>query len=147
LEKPPKGWTIDCEIVGEPYDCDTITVKVEKTLKIRLDECWSPEVVKTKITGEKELGLKARQWLLNYLDNYKDEEVTLFIPGSHSFQDITTLGRVLGRIFIGDKDLSEEAVKAGYAFRTKQELQDFLRNLQTSDRGLSETKENSSNKS
>lgn len=122
-EAPPRGWTTDCHIVGI-VDGDTLDVEVKRIIRVRLIGAWSPES-RTTNAAEKKRGLAAKEHLRAVAEGC---DATLFVPASadgHT-QDLTTLGRVLGQVWLvrsdgkADKEsLSEMQVKAGHATREK----------------------------
>ncbi len=117
-EAPAHGWSTKCRIV-EVYDGDTITVEITRRVRVRLLDCWAPEVKTTDAT-EKARGIASRDHLRAAVENC---DATLFVPGSDRdmLGDEWTMGRVLGHVWLeGDKEsLSEFQVKAGHATREK----------------------------
>ena len=112
---PPVGWTTTCRVI-DVYDGDTITVEVTKRLKVRLLDCWAPEV-RGATRAE---GIAARDSLRAIA---LEQQAVLHIP-SHTEGEIWrlwTFGRVLGRVWVrgGDQSLSEQMVAAGHASRGK----------------------------
>jgi endonuclease YncB( thermonuclease family) len=112
---PPLGWTTQCRIVSI-VDGDTIDVEV------RLLGCWSPES-RTTNEAEKKRGLAAKEHLRAMAEGC---DATLFVPGGEHTKDLTTLGRVLGHVWLIRSDgkpdaesLSEMQVTAGHATRKR----------------------------
>lgn len=99
------------------HDGDTVTVLVQKELKIRMLDCWSPEL------NEKR-GAEARDHLKSLVNN--GDEVTVEIPLETNVSRSLTFGRFLGIIYKDidkdgeDENLSEEMVKSGYATKIKE---------------------------
>lgn len=113
LAEQPRGEiSVPCEVV-EVYDGDTMTVRVSVDLRVRLLDCWASEV-KTKDDAEKAKGIAARDHLRSIAPNGAKAQLTIPLNGER-LDDILTLGRVLGRVSVGGKDLSEQQVKAGHA--------------------------------
>jgi endonuclease YncB( thermonuclease family) len=102
--------------VVEVYDGDTPTVEVTFRMRIRLEECWCPEV-----TGkEKVEGLKSKK-RMEELSLGKNGMVT--IPLLPDIGQSTSMGRVVGRLSVEGKDLSEVMVKEGFATKEKPKAQ------------------------
>lgn len=99
------------------HDGDTVTVLVQKQLKIRLLDCWSPELSQPE-------GISAKNYLQSILKN--DDEIMVEIPLTTDVSKSLTFGRFLGFIYKdinGDgqeENISNEMVKAGHATKTKQ---------------------------
>jgi endonuclease YncB( thermonuclease family) len=114
MPAPPLGWTTDAKVVSI-HDGDTLTVEVTRQFKIRLLDCYAPEVVGT----EKPDGVVSRDHLRGMALGH---DVTLHIPGGFDFAHVTSLSRVLGQLWLpGDeKSLAEHQVEAGMATKQKQ---------------------------
>ena len=105
--------------VKEVYDGDTIVVTVTKEYRIRMLDCWAPEV-----TGsEKEEGLKSKQFLESML--VAGDEVFVKVPTTKRIQDSITFGRLLAYVYKdidgdGEVDnISEQMVENGFATKEK----------------------------
>lgn len=105
--------------VKEVYDGDTIVVTVTKEYRVRMLDCWAPE-----ITGdEKEDGLKSKQFLESIL--VTGDEVFVKVPTTNRIQDSITFGRVLAYVYKdidgdGEVDnISEQMVENGFATKEK----------------------------
>lgn len=110
---PEPGINTRCTVV-DVYDGDTVTVEIKYTVKVRLLDCWAPEV-----RGEqKEKGLKSRDRLRELILNKKG---ILSVPAknANSMDDLFTFGRVLGYLWVDGKNVSNLMVKEGYAKPTK----------------------------
>lgn len=98
------------------HDGDTVTVVIEKELKIRLLNCWSPELSEEK-------GIEAREYLKTLIKN--GDEVIIKIPLEMDVGKSLTFGRFLATIYkdLNDdgaaENISEEMVKSGHATKTK----------------------------
>lgn len=117
-DPPPQGISTEAEIV-EWYDGDTAVVTVKQELRLRLLDCWAPEVR----GKEKEQGLVSKKHIQKLCP--EGSTVKIFIPTTGRLQDSLTFGRVLARAWIKDKDgkwidISEQMVDDGYATKTKQ---------------------------
>lgn len=104
---PPFGLTVPCKVTYV-VDGDTIEVEVTTKLRVRLIDCWAPEL------GTQE-GKNARV----FMDRMAiGKEGTLFVPrGRRQAGDVTTLSRVLGHVWMPpySKSLSEMMVEMKYA--------------------------------
>lgn len=113
--RPAHGWSTSC-VVDRVLDGDTIEVTVTRRLRVRLLDCWAPEVKGV----EKPQGLKSSQHLKEIALGVNG---TLFIPteDARNMGDILTLGRVLGHVWIDGSDLSlsELQVQSGHATRER----------------------------
>lgn len=118
--RPEHGLCVPVKVI-RVYDGDTVHVRLYdpedkreglKTWHVRLLDCWAPEVK----GPEREDGLKAKAFLEDLLRD--EEDVSVFVPRqpkANILDAMTTMGRVLGRLFIGSQDVSEVMVRHGYA--------------------------------
>lgn len=120
-EAPPLGWTTNCRIVSA-IDGDTIDVEVKRTIRVRLLDCWSPES-RTTNADEKRRGIAAKEHMEAAAVGC---DAVLHVPGGKDTKDLTTLGRVLGHVWLLRSDgkpdtesLSEMQVRAGHATKEK----------------------------
>lgn len=114
---PPRGLSTTAEIV-DWYDGDTAVVNLSIQCRVRLLDCWAPEVR----GKQKPLGLKSKQHMIDICPN--GSKVRLFIPATGRLQDSLTFGRVLGKIWATGEDgkwvdVAEEMVKSGHATKEK----------------------------
>lgn len=100
-------------------DGDTVKVSVTKEYKIRLIDCWAPE-----ITGKnKEAGLKSKQYLESLIK--AGDVVIIEIPTTNRFEDSISLDRMLGYVWKdtnndgSHENISDLIVRSGYATKTK----------------------------
>ena len=116
-ESPPIGWTVPVRVV-QVYDGDTVVVEITKRVRVRLLDCWAPEV-RTKDKAEKQKGYASQAPLKKIIPEGSD--AILHIPGSVDVGRSITFGRFLGRIWApGDKDdVSARQVEAGHATKIK----------------------------
>lgn len=111
------------------YDADTVKVSITRIVRVRLANCWAPEITKTKHPSEKRLGLKAKvetQKLAKPGDLCRLEVLT---DGDEDLGDGLTFGRVVGEVYIEASDgfgLGEKNNAKGTTFKTKAELEDYL---------------------
>ena len=111
MEQPPLGLTKPIKIY-EVIDGDTVKGKIEIDVTIRLDGYDAPEIRQPKTPEEKQRGVAAKQFLKSIISG----DAVLHVPFTEQqrFVDITTLGRVIGRVFVDGKDISELMVKEGH---------------------------------
>ncbi len=112
IERVIDGDTVEVAVI------DTITGRTGLTLfSVRLLDCWAPE----SRGPEREAGLMSKRYLQGLFDS-NPQQKSLWIPftdAQHTLATIMSMGRVLGRIFIGPIDVSGLMVSAGYAAATK----------------------------
>lgn len=118
MTKPPLGITARCHVT-RVIDGDTLEVTLTIPAVIRLEGCWAAES-RTLDLAEKKRGLAAKQHLSELTE---DGLGTVHIPtqAARSVQDVMTLGRVLGRVWMDNQttDLSTLQVINGFASTTK----------------------------
>lgn len=113
--RPPYGLHIPVEL-DHVRDGDTLVVRrlgSNWEWAVRLLDCWAPERNTKK-------GKAATEYLKRIIEN---EELSLFIPFSgvdRSLMELCSFDRVLGYVYTGKGDLSDQMVKAGHATATKQ---------------------------
>lgn len=100
--------------VDRIVDGDTLELRLERVLKIRLVSCWAPES-RTRDEVEKELGLKAKEKLEELLPIGLDVEVEIDIESDEAFGGRMSFGRILGRVKASGVDVSEFLVGLGVA--------------------------------
>ena len=110
---PEPAITVPCEIV-EWHDGDTPTVRITLDVRVRLLDCWAPEVV-TKDAAEKARGFASRDHAAKRWPVGSKAVLNIPIADMDRFDDAITMGRVLGEIYVGDENISAEQVKAGHA--------------------------------
>jgi len=94
------------------HDGDTVTAEITVRLNVRLIDCWAPEV-----TGkEKPEGLKSKARLTELASG---KNGTLTIPIGDDLGDSFTFGRVLARLNVDGKDISEIMVEEKFATKVK----------------------------
>lgn len=114
---PPSGWTTAARIT-EVYDGDTITVEVTRRFRVRLLDCWAPEI-RTRDAEEKARGLEAASHLTALAEG-RDAILHVPLEGIDA-ADAWSFGRVLGHVWVvgDDVSLSVRMVEAGHATKTK----------------------------
>ena len=116
---PQPGWITRAKVVSV-YDGDTLTVEVTRRMRVRLLDCWCPEV-RTRDKEEKKRGLAAKAHLAELLP--EGSEVVLQIPSGTDLGKSFTFGRVLGNVWANAdaaSSVSEQMVESGHATATKQ---------------------------
>ena len=119
--QPPKPGICSSAHVSRVIDGDTLEVVITKLVRVRLLDCYSPE-----LSGpQKEDGIAARDYCQKLIDE-ADPQILLQVPTSTTgaLQDILTLNRVLGEIWLKMPDgthqsLARLLVNAGHATPTK----------------------------
>lgn len=112
-DSPPLGWCTMADL-EKVVDGDTFEVSIKRTFRVRLLNCWAPE-----IRGkEREEGLKAKDAASRLLG----DRVKLYIPTGEDgdLTGLMTLGRFLGVVYMPDgRPLAAELVSLGLARETK----------------------------
>ena len=109
-------------VVKEVYDGDTVVVTIQKDFRVRMLDCWAPEI-KTRNPEEKKRGEESRNFLKSLVNI--DDEVIVEIPMTDRIQDSFTFGRVLAYLWKdidGDGklvDVSDVMIQKGFATKTK----------------------------
>jgi endonuclease YncB( thermonuclease family) len=116
--RPEPAWTTDAYLV-EVYDGDTLTVEVRRRIKVRLLDCWAPEI-RTRDRAEKVRGFASRAHLRSLVK--PGDKLTLSVPGGEDLGKRFSFGRILGRVWADGSpgDLSSQQVAAGHATKTKE---------------------------
>ncbi len=116
---PEAGWTTPAEIT-RVIDGDTVEVAVTRRIRVRLLDCWAPELRRgdplQRAAGE------AAKRALQSLLGADSGRVLLQIPSGEGQQlsEVFSFGRVLGRLFLGDgREVSQLLVDRGFARREK----------------------------
>lgn len=106
-------------IVDRVIDGDTIDIRCERVLRVRLLDCWAPET-RTRNTEEKIKGISAKSYLKE-IALHQRAEVDIPIQPDARFGESMSFGRVLGRVKMLESgcDLSDVMVAAGHATKTK----------------------------
>ena len=124
LQQPPEpSWTTKATVTNV-VDGDTVDVEIRRTIRVRFIDCWAPEthidgrLPEAKQAAEKKAGLKAKEDLKTLALN---KPVILQVPTSEDLLKSTTMGRVLGRVWLegDDESLSEKQVRSGNATKVK----------------------------
>jgi len=113
---------LPCEVI-EVYDGDTLTVEIRLRAKVRLLNCWAPEIRRAD-PEEIERGLASRDHLSGLAAGERGVlEIPLDGQGIHSVGDLFSFERVLGNVYVGDPqiNLGASQVQAGHATKDRQE--------------------------
>ena len=113
---PATGVTVKGKCIAV-VDGDTVDIEVMKIVRVRLLDCWAPEV-RTPNLAEKAKGIKAKEHMTSLAHG---KGVILHIPTSTRVADALTLNRVLGRVWVDGSDLDVSAimVRDGHATVSK----------------------------
>lgn len=117
-QTPPPAELVLRGKLGEVYDGDTVTVDFTIRARIRLLDCWAPEV-RTTDEAEKVKGYASRDHLRSLVKEGDPVKVVVPLDGTTRLDDLITMGRVLGTVWAGGKNLSVEQVAAGHATTAK----------------------------
>jgi len=126
LQQPPEpSWTTKATVIST-VDGDTLDLEIRRTIRVRLLDCWAPEthldgrLPESQRAAEKAAGLKSKEALTALA---MGKPVILQVPTSEDLLKSTTMGRVLGRVWLegDDESLSEKQVKSGNATKVKRE--------------------------
>lgn len=112
---PPHGVCLPCQL-DRVIDGDTVSVRcLDRIWHVRLLECWAPETR----GPEKPEGLESKSFLEDLLA--EEEDLSVFIPHAEhgNMMHAFTMGRILGRLFVGTEDVSAIMVRHGLARVTK----------------------------
>lgn len=113
-DAPPTGWTTKAKVV-RVIDGDTVEVEIKRRMTVRLLDCWAPES-RTRDLEEKKRGLESKARMEELVGG---KPVTLHVPTTENLAKLFTFGRVLGRIWVNDRDVSEALVEEGFATKEK----------------------------
>lgn len=107
-EQPQPQIVLPCEIVSV-HDGDTLTATVTLKMNVRLLDCWAPELRESR-------GPAAKAKLVELASG---KTGVLTIPLGHDIGSSFTFGRVLGRLSIDGRDVSDQMVASGLATKKK----------------------------
>ena len=124
---PDLGWTTDGHVT-DVHDGDTITVRVYRDFRVRLRDCWAPELEPIEQRRHwaflknmpKNSGMASHLHLKDLAEGY---QVRLHIVGSPDgdFRDSTSMGRVIGDAYLlkNNTNLAAAQVQAGHATKER----------------------------
>lgn len=111
-QAPSPAITLPC-VVTEVYDGDTITVEVRLPVRVRLLDCWAPEL--------NEAGGRHSRAHLERLALGQPARLHVPLDAVRRSDGVFSFGRILGHVWLeGDsRSLSARQVTAGHATETK----------------------------
>lgn len=111
----PEGGIVHQTRFIRAIDGDTVEVEVYYTIRVRLLDCWAPEIGKAKTPEEKARGYASKR----NLESYAKPGATgvVFVPAGVDHSKTMTFDRYLGYIWLDDYhgSLSEIQVRDGHA--------------------------------
>lgn len=110
-EAVPKFQIVAPGVVTEIWDGDTITCEVRFKARVRLLDCWAPEL---RDTG----GLESRDNLKAFAEG-KPCRLVIDLSDVDRLDDVLTFGRVLAHVWVDGKDLSSFQVVTGHALERR----------------------------
>lgn len=107
MEQPELGLTARAD-VKRIVDGDTVDVEIRLPCRVRLLDCYAPEM-------RQAAGVRAAEQLAKLMP--VGTEVVLQIPttGASNMKDVFTFGRVLGRVWAGGVDVGKKLIAKGFA--------------------------------
>lgn len=109
-QAPPPQLSIPCTIT-EVYDGDTVTVSVTLPLRVRMLDCWAPELSDPG-------GAESRDHLKAAASG-KAAILQIPLAKADRLDDVLTFGRVLGYLWVDDINLSTLQVGKQHATRSR----------------------------
>lgn len=97
--------------VIEVYDGDTVTCEFKLRARVRLLECWAPEL--------RDRGGRESRDHLKQLAEGKDCLVSIQLGDVDRLDDVLTFGRLLARITVDGQDVSGQQVRSGHATESR----------------------------
>jgi endonuclease YncB( thermonuclease family) len=109
---PTVGLTTVGRVVSV-QDGDTLKVEIKFVADIRLLDCWAPEIK----GDERQKGFSSRDHLKKLAEG---KNAVVHIPLTHeNIGRATSMGRILGKVYINGDDLSYEQIRKGHATKDK----------------------------
>lgn len=116
---PKAAITLPCEII-EWHDGDTGTVRVTLDVRVRLIDCWAPEIRGKNVSAaEKARGQESLKSVLSLAPVGSKGLMEVPLEGRDRSDDVFTMGRLLARVWVNGKDVSASQVDAGHATKEK----------------------------
>tara|TARA_B100000749_G_scaffold280852_1_gene279295 strand:+ start:9446 stop:9901 length:456 start_codon:yes stop_codon:yes gene_type:complete len=97
--------------VTEVYDGDTVTCEITMRLRVRLLDCWAPELSDSG-------GAESRDHLKELAEG-KPGKVVVSLAGVDRLDDVLTFGRLLAHVWVDGRDVSDAQVQTGHATRER----------------------------
>lgn len=112
MSVPQEGFCTQAKII-KVVDADTLDLIIERKVRVRLLDCWQAE-------SRTENGKLAKKYLIEDI-LHGQTNALLFVPASpdEELQDILTLGRVLGKVYVDGVDIGEALIEGGFGSRKK----------------------------
>lgn len=112
IPAPPTPMIRFVGTINNVTDGDTLTLSTDVSMKIRLIDCWAPE----RYT---EQGKRSTANLIRLTS--RNQRCIVEVPLHDDLGKCTSLGRILGRVYIEGQsvDLSTLQVQGGFATRKK----------------------------
>ena len=115
-ERVSEAWTTPKLVlpakITRVYDGYTLTAEFTMRARIRLIDCWAPEL--------RDRGGPESRDNLKSLSEGKRCNVVIDLTDVDRLDDIFSFGRLLAHVVVNGKDLSVAQVESGHARRTKQ---------------------------
>ncbi len=125
VELPELGWVSNAHVI-RVIDGDTVELAVTRKVRVRLRNCWAPELEPIEIRRKwgkyppDNTGAASHQHLQNLAEGY---QVRVFVAGSpdDEFSDVTSMGRLVGDVYLlkNGTNLAAAQVAAGHATKEK----------------------------
>ncbi|MEM6692824.1 MAG: hypothetical protein AAF664_25575 [Planctomycetota bacterium] len=117
IKREPETGVCVAGRVSRVIDGDTVEVTLTRRVKVRLVDCWAPEVR----GDEKVAGEESRLFPMKLLPEGQPVKVDIDTNGAHGLSDVMTFDRVLAEMWVegDDSSISDQMVEAGYATREK----------------------------
>ena len=134
MTAPPLG--ICCRgTIAKVNDGDTLIFLVFDVIpvSIRLRDCWAAETLRAKTPVERRLGEAAGQALRDFAEG-EPGVLSINTVDARKLKDILTIDRVLGDVWLADDpdvDLATWMRRGNFAFRTKVELGEYVKSMET----------------
>jgi len=109
-QQPTPQLSLPCKVT-EVYDGDTVTIELTLTTRVRLLDCWAPEL---RDAGGKESRDAIKQF------EGKAGLIQIPLDKANRLDDVFTFGRILGYVWVDGKSVSEVQVTSGHATKVKQ---------------------------
>lgn len=115
FKQRPEGGTVHQMRFVRAIDGDTAEVEVYYTIRVRLLDCWAPEIGRAKTPEEKERGIASKKNLESYAK--PGDAGVVFVPAGVDHSKTMTFDRYLGHMWLDDyhESLSEIQVRDGHA--------------------------------
>lgn len=102
---------LPCRVV-EVWDGDTVTVELKMRARVRLLDCWAPEL--------RDAGGKTSRERMRQLAEGQGAILSVPLDRADRLDDVLTFGRILGRVYVKGVDVGGQLVREGLATREKE---------------------------